>query len=510
MKNLKQVLCLFIVVSVSAVSWAHAQDDTGRIKQVFPWDRAVQFQQVIFDFDTGSTAESDWGQIQVFPKKLRRILKECSGYINVFVNADGRNGLHWVVENLLVPEPDEQACTFEDVLELRTALSMDPFGQRGELIRALYRRDRVPVTTYLDLGPGGESSSVVDELAAVVVLCSRQPLPIRDDILTFVGERFSAFDFPVELTVVNAEGDTSGADEVSSTVTNAVVNGPLVLGPPPPPVVIPSIPSLDLSFPLVVKQNGNPNTNAARNQCVPMSHANALAYLKNRYNELPLRWYLDEIGTRGLGMQTLAGDVIIWEPVPDYSIVANVDTFTRRVGTFNVNVGGGSSRCRNIRGLLGYLAAFGDEAVVVMRHQGGASVYGDGATCGDTPIDLGGLTSTREGEEVTWQWIFDQLVQGRSVVMSFSRYDLAGAWASGHMLRVRGAARYNNREYLMTMDDSSQGNNTSGIRWQTWEVFDKGQPTSANMPNGRLELSGTNWEIIFALSMEAKPTLLIP
>ncbi len=35
-------------------------------------------------------------------------------------------------------------------------------------------------------------------------------------------------------------------------------------------------------------------------------------------------------------------------------------------------------------------------------------------------------------------------------------------------------------------------------------------PDDPNTPNGYLEMGSENWEILFAMSMEAKPTLLIP
>ena len=42
------------------------------------------------------------------------------------------------------------------------------------------------------------------------------------------------------------------------------------------------------------------------------------------------------------------------------------------------------------------------------------------------------------------------------------------------------------------------------------EVADLNTPGTPGVPDGRLELGGTGWEIGFVLSAKAKPTLLIP
>ncbi len=70
--------------------------------------------------------------------------------------------------------------------------------------------------------------------------------------------------------------------------------------------------------------------------------------------------------------------------------------------------------------------------------------------------------------------------------------------------------RFNGRNYIYTLDDGDQGLNTLGLKTDQWEVADKSQPGLAGVPNGRLELGSTNWEIEFVMSAEAKPTLLIP
>jgi hypothetical protein len=70
--------------------------------------------------------------------------------------------------------------------------------------------------------------------------------------------------------------------------------------------------------------------------------------------------------------------------------------------------------------------------------------------------------------------------------------------------------RASRESYLYTLDDSNQGPNATGLRNQVWEVSDTGQPGFGGMPDGQLNMNGSSWEIEFATSAEAKPTLLIP
>jgi hypothetical protein len=123
---------------------------------------------------------------------------------------------------------------------------------------------------------------------------------------------------------------------------------------------------------------------------------------------------------------------------------------------------------------------------------------------------LNGITSTRQGIHPTWQWIYDQLQLGRGIYMSYGRYNDAGERTGGHALRIWGARRFNGRDYIYTLDDGDQGSNNVGLQNTQWEVADHHTPGIPNVPNGRLELGSEGREIEFVMSMEAKPTLLIP
>jgi hypothetical protein len=164
---------------------------------------------------------------------------------------------------------------------------------------------------------------------------------------------------------------------------------------------------------------------------------------------------------------------------------------------------------------LGYLTQSGDQAITTVRHQGSGSLeLGDnGADCDTETMLLGGMVSVRDGIEPTWEWMFEQLQLGRAVTIIYSWYDFQGEWQGGHSVRVYGASEFDGRRYIYTLDDADQGDNFSNVsdpRKQQWEVADTGSPGLLGVPNGRLNMDGMNWEITFALSLEAKPTLVIP
>jgi hypothetical protein len=314
----------------------------------------------------------------------------------------------------------------------------------------------------------------------------------------------------VRPVIVNAEGDL----QEDGTSPRGGVDDPGLIGPPPLPPDPGPGPIDDLAFPIAVYQANQRNMECAKNQCVPMAHANTLQYLEDRYNSIPLVWRLPQLPIPGIGRSFSqgGGDIVFWEPIPENSLVANIDSRTKRSGVKDFETGNGTSRCQQIRGAFGYMAAFGNLAKVKFRHQGGDDpIYGDGTVCdSDELVDLGGLITATEGVNPTWDWIFEQLQKGRGVAMSFGRYNNAGNRTSGHMVRVWGAKRFDGKDYLYTLDDSDQGDNEVGTRTEQWEVADTGGPGDPGNPDGRLNMNGTTWEIEFAISAEAMPTLVIP
>lgn len=492
----------------------------------FPWPalRAIpsdaaglSYEQVVFDFSRGRVPPGDWGRLRVFEERLKPFTGGCAGYLNVFLESGYDAELRWVIENLGIFSDQDGTCAYVPKMEAgeeRRAYRRDPFQPRpGSGLLAFLRRHKLAFTKYFDLCPETVCEERIDEMWTVV-LFSRVPLPAVTEMLDY-AKSFRPRRVVVLPVIVDAEGDESDAPASGANPGVGPSAEPPVIGVgPPPPETIPvpsgSLPPQDLVMPIQVIQEQFPNIQAAFNQCVPMAHANAVKYLQYRYHNPPLVWYLPHLAVRGIGKIGAAGDVLFWTAIPDHSVAAQLDFFTRRLGVHDLDTGSGSSRCQNVRGLMGYLTSVGLNNNVTLRHQGGEPSYGDGALCDVAAFDLGGLVSTREGENVTWQWIFDQLLAGRSVVLSFSRYDNAGNWKSGHMLRVYGASQFFGQRYIMTLDDGDQGNNYLGLQWTTFRVADTGGPGDPGNPDGQLNLDATNWEVRFALSVDAHPKLVVP
>ncbi|WP_064609429.1 hypothetical protein [Photobacterium sp. J15] len=503
---------LFLLLFLPQASATHQHHFPGKqlsVTQLTPRTDAVVFEQVSFDLEIGKISNSDWGQLRVKPDRLKDRLGKAAGpgYVNVFIyNRNRGEQASWVIDNLFVPGSQ---VTSESSKFSGTDWNKDkihPYVPDSS--------NRLPehpeATAYFDLRPGIDGQGQKKFLRATV-LFSQQPLPTIVDIAQ-LANRFFPLNFSVSQTVVNAEG-AGHVDGRISPVSSSVPSA-LALGRPPQPVSPdPNLPD-DFLFPIQIIQADQPNLDAGRNQCIPMAHANALQYLEDRYDNLPLLWRLPQLHIRGIGKVSSAGDVLFWVAEPDNSLVANIDSYSRRDGVLDLNSGGYTSFCGLIRGIFGYLNDSGSQAVTEFRHQGSNSaLLGSGADCDNGTVLMGDITSTQEGANPTWEWIFEQLSQGRAVTILFSWYDINGNWQGGHSVRVYGAATFNDKKYLYTLDDASQGDNFSNLtnpRTQQWEVADTGQPGLDGIPDGRLNMNGMSWEIDFALSYEARPTLLIP
>lgn len=467
------------------------------VEPVSPTEAGISIYQVSFDFDAGRLPDSDWGQVQVNPARWSMATGLSSGYLNLFLySGPTATEGSWVIRNLFVPPILTSQCPPED------AGPPGGSGRPGKPSFDVPREPRPPLSAYFDLRPTREGCGRV-EAVPIVVLVSRQPVPEILEMIRTAGQ-FPRQWVAVERFLVNAEGDLGDDDRTGPPPTFTVD----LIGPPPLVPPFPGAPT-ELAFPITVFQVDAPNAHAAKNQCVPMAHANVLQYLENRYNAFPLLWLLPHAHIPGIGKVTAVSDVLFWEPEPPDSLVANIDTYTQRIGVSSPSTGNGSSRCQHIRGLFGYFAVYGAWAQVGYRHQGGHQSYGEGETCDDgTFPGMGGIVSSREGVHPTWEWMFQQLQLGRGLAMSFGFYDAAGNRTGGHMVRVWGAARFNNRHYIYTLDDAVQGPNTIGLQTQQWEVADTGGPGAPGVPDGRLNMGNTSWEIEFAISAEAKPTFL--
>ena len=524
-------LCAVLVLFCSQAE-IDAQQFVGTRTSFFPLDdpatAGISFQQITFQFDTGTVALTDWGRMQVNPDLWSAATDLDCGFINLFVHVSTSSAASatviWGVQNFYVPgmliddcpETSAPPAGFDPATVPNTTPpdstipgstppdSSVPTPQPTDISIGVKPR---PLSVYLDLRPTVEGYGQVDTIVATL-LVSEQPLPVVDRIQTLAGN-YSPTLIQVAKAKVNAEGDWGESVQVIPNPSRNV----LLVGPPPaplPPVPTPDYPT-DCSFPIEIFQKDVPNIECARNQCVPMAHANVLGYLQERYNGGILTWNLIHPHIPGIGKAESVGGIPIWVPIPMNSVVANIDALTRRLNVLSPDIGEPTdTRCQQIRGIFGYLTAFGESAKVVYRHQGSSPVLGAGNTCDNGTVPLGDLTSQREGEFPTWQWMFDQLQKGRGVAMSFGRYNYFGERESGHMVRLWGAACHLNKYYLFTLDDDQQGDNTYGTMNTEWQVADTGSPGLPGVPDGRLNLDNTTWEIEFAISAEAKPTLNIP
>ena len=459
---------------------------------VQPAANAVRFRQTQFVFRSGRLLDSDWGQIEVDKDAIRKALGPEGGYVNVALYTPGQPMPAWVVDNLRIV-PDGAAA--------RDGIGRAALASEGLETTPI----AVPMATHFDLRPGVRGTGRLTTVHAAVVV-SPAPLPTVDRVFN-VMRQLPPSPFAVTQLTEDAEGN-DGASPPSTATTTAAVH----LGDPPQPVQ-PRPESPDsFAYPTEVYQYELPNMQTAESQCMPMAIANVVGYLRLRYNKPPLAWPLPHQSTPGIGRTVNIGGVDFWQPVPSTSRIAQIDARTRRTGVFDFEQGSGSSVCQMMRATFSYFATQGVPGMVSFAHQDSTPLIGAGGSCGanDPTLPLGGYTSVREGQNVTWSWMYEQLQAGRGVMIMFGRYDAAGERTGGHAVRVWGARRLNGRDHIYTLDDGDQGLNTVGLRTQQWEVSDLHQPGQAGVPNGRLELGGRAWEIEVGVAIDAKPTLLVP
>ncbi|MFT6269582.1 MAG: hypothetical protein ACJAVV_002408 [Alphaproteobacteria bacterium] len=438
-----------------------------------PQHAIVSFDQIQFKYNNVTIRGSDWGRLSVDRKKLARKFGHGAFYINV-IYPDGKNGALWLVDNLYIPAAPSNT-----------------------------RHQTKFVTAHIDLRPNEEGrQGTINTLDAVVVL-SKNILPVSTEIMDYVQKQTSSNDFEVNEFISNAQGDLGDSENPSQSP-----NDTLSISEPPPPVYVPTQSGLGFAAPIAVYQDAFPNIQSAINQCAPMAHANTLKYLENQFNTLPLMWDLPEATIPGIGRVGSYDDVLFWQPIPQNSVIAQIDAKTMRNGVLDEDSGSGSSTCQNMRGVMAYLNQ--NNLHAEFSHQGRGDEYGYGSTCDSAAgANVGEFLSSNEGENPTWEWIFDQLSKGYGLSIAFGRYDSTGNRTSGHMLRVWGASQINDTRYLHLLDDGQQGSNQSGLQLLQYRVEDTGTPGDPGTPDGRLNINGTTSEIEFAISIKARPTLAV-
>jgi hypothetical protein len=485
-----------------------------------------------FEYGGEAFGDTDWGRMIV------DTTRHHSRYINAIIcRADRRHrrlnidGCQWAVRNLFVPTP------LHGIRRL---------GKHARW-RAIRHYILQPHGVFIDLFPNSElrermtrvetSDSVVDELQGIVVL-SAKPIPRLNQLIwtLFIwGGGFHLDTFPVGGDTSNSQGDAG--DPVDSTpkppASAAAVDEPVpgnyleTFGPPPvplPPAPVP--PPGGFAAPLQRFRVQNSNQHSAHNQCVEIAHAVNLQYL----SLTTPRWNTVFPHERGFATDPdLSSDTpsaIIYEARewdfaecagPDSTacpMVAVLDAFARREDVSSRNTGDPTNRCQQIRALFGFLRNLEvqgiiDRAVdfVRIRHQGVAADLGWNATCEDQDVMPEDLVSTSQGAAVDFDWLVAQFDNpNRGVVCSFGRYDVMDpvtrTRSTGHMQALYGLRRLNDRMWIYTEDDDDQGsfgvNGSTGLMSWTWEVADLNN-------DGNYNLSGTNNELEFCISIQAIP-----
>jgi hypothetical protein len=470
---------------------------------ISPKDGILRFSQVHFQFDFGQLADSDWGQVEVYASKLEKYSNGCGGFINVFAYSPFLEEPQRVVADMYIPPThDDGVCVLNDVKDVE-----ERDASRGRSTA----ENEIPYARFLDLRPGGEAVGPLPEMD-VLGIFSHQPLAHRLETITLAHPGIGPNRFPVDPAPYDAQGGFTflpGDDPLPLPDPNP---GNLIDPGPPPPVVNLPMDVDDFTFPEEVMQGGWPNIESAKNQCFPIAIANVMGFLERSFDsEQIMEWDLPHsLSTRGLGLVRTTGDVLSWIASPGFSLVANVDKFAQRLGVTGENVGEGTTGCGYFNAVFGYGAAFGDEAGIEYRHQAGQSTIDPNALpgCEAPPFDVGDKVSTREGIEVTFDWIFEQLSKGRGVLIGITYFD-SGEPSGGHGMRVRGATRVNGHTYLTFVNDKQQGSGFGGLEYPVFEVSDTRGPLLTAVPNGKLELDHGTTEINFAMSFEPRPTLRI-
>lgn len=223
------------------------------------------------------------------------------------------------------------------------------------------------------------------------------------------------------------------------------------------------------------------NVQTAHMQCFPMSIANSLQYLENRYG-LPVP-HDHKKGLKG-----------------DNSLVGKLDSACNR-GVRSRKDGDGVWFDDMLEGKFKYLKDNGLADKLIHRHQGYG--WGSGALPkGD--FTKHGITSKDEsvGGKVTFEWIYEQLKKCEDVEVVFSYEDAKGRITGGHAVRVFGAGKTKGIPWLRYKHDKFQTNkdptDTKGLEEAQVQVKDLDGDGSPNFGSKRKE-------ILFAFSESPKP-----
>ncbi|HEC80826.1 MAG TPA: hypothetical protein ENI42_00145 [Thermoplasmatales archaeon] len=405
----------------------------------------LTFSQVDFDFKEVSVPDSSWGRLEVDVDVFTESQGLDEGYLNGYSDAG------WVIQNLLI-QPLEGLDT---------------------------------ITTYFDLSvPEGTDIST---LSLYLEFTEEPVLEFHDGPRT---------EYPVDTAYYNAEGvgKTSGEDECG---------GGCMATPPEPQWFDPFGETWHFKKP----QGPNENVECACCQCFPMSIANSLQYLENKYGiNVP---HQHKPGLKG-----------------DNTLVGQLDSACDR----RVKKDAAGKYCRwdgkgvwfddMLEGKFKYLKNNGLADKLTHKHQGygygwvdannnwkcekGELRYNQGV--GSLPagdFKRHGITSKDEsvGGKVTFDWLCEQIKKCEDVEIVFACEDNDGNITGGHAVRVFGCGKIFGVPFLLYKHDRIQTYKRYGMVWGDTvgleEVFVFVKDLDGD---GMMNLGSRDKEICFALS----------
>ncbi len=376
--------------------------------------QGVDLQQVDFGFAQNSQTNSNWGRLDADAVTLTGVTGIEGGFLNVFTN------FGWVVQNM--------ALDFAEDLD--------------------------PVTTYFTINDGEVELKIVE----LDLLVSYSNVPISESIVECPDNIFISF--PVSPIAWDAEG----ASENLTTIISS---------PPPLEVAI-------TATELITERHTQPNKaneQAAVNQCVPMSVANSLQYLENRFAlNIPAE---HKPGLKG-----------------DNTLVGEMDKRMGRTATSRTS-GSGTWFTPMLKGKFSYLAENGLKDTLDQKHQGRGWGNPPDEALPDGDFTSEGITSTDKGSTVTWEWICQEIQSGEDVELIWSYDDASGNPTGGHAVRVFECGQTLGRKWLGYVHDGNQNDDTKGLECVRMNVSDLDG-------DGMLNAGSNDREIRFAFSESAK------
>ena len=417
-------LAVTLFIAACSACLGQSQDNASSIGLY----QGITIAQVSFEFIEAKEPYSTWGRLTVDPRRLADSTGISSGYLNVTTE------LGWVVWNL-------------------------PFSVEDQM---------GPISTYFALSR--QRGMPVERLAAEIRVTS---LPLADtDLMSLRRATNLGTVFPVERTVWNAEG-------IGDSLVWSIDAAPTLAD------IYAEIARLLVPLNTQHTQPNAVNVQCAVNQCFPMSIANSLQYLENRYG-IPIP-HNHQAGLKG-----------------DNTLVGKLDTYANRNAPSRTN-GSGVWFQPMLDGKFEYLSDNGLSNSIVHRHQGrgyGSAAAGQALPAGN--FTRHGITSTDDGAAVTFAWLCEQIQKGEDVELVFSYDNASGQPTGGHAVRVFECGTTLGVPWIGYLHDSQQSNDSAGLETVRVNVVDLDG-------DGTLNLGTTSREIRFAMSeSRVEPLTMIP